>query len=143
MQSLVDAIRGAGAKQPIIVSGIDYANDLSRWLELMPSDAEHNLIAGFHLYNFNRCVSARCWDEVIAPVAARVPVVTTELGEDACVGAFIRNYMTWADAHDVSYVGWAFNAWDCRKGPALITDESGTPTPSGQVFRDHLLGRAR
>jgi endoglucanase len=28
--------------------------------------------------------------------------------------------------------------WDCKDGPALITDYNGTPTPFGVGFRNHL-----
>jgi endoglucanase len=72
------------------------------------------------------------------PVAARVPVVTGELGEDDCAHGFIDEYMGWADAHGVSYLGWAWNVWDCKTGPALITDYAGTPTPYRVGLRDHL-----
>jgi hypothetical protein len=50
---------------------------------------------------------------VIAPVAAKVPVVTGELGEYDCTSSFIDSYMAWADAHGVSYLAWA---WDAGSG---------------------------
>lgn len=139
MQTLVDAVRSTGATQPIVVSGIDYANDLSRWLEMAPTDPLDSLVAGFHLYNFTRCRDAACWEATVAPVAEVVPVVTTELGEDTCRSDFVVSYMTWADDRDISYLGWTFNAWSCRWGPSLIADESGTPTPFGAGFRQHVL----
>jgi len=138
MQALVDAVRSTGASQPIILSGIDYANDLSRWLEMAPTDPARSLVAGFHLYNFTRCRDAACWEATVAPVAEVVPVVTAELGEDTCGSDFIVDYMTWADARDISYLAWTFNAWSCRWGPSLIADESGTPTPFGAGFRQHV-----
>lgn len=139
MQALVEAVRSAGATQPIIVSGIDYANDLSRWLEMAPTDPARSLVAGFHVYNFTRCNNVACWDATVAPVAEAVPVVTSELGEDTCTSDFVVDYMGWADARDISYLGWTFNAWSCRWGPSLIADESGTPTPFGSGFRQHVL----
>jgi len=72
-------------------------------------------------------------------VAEAVPVVTSELGEDTCTSDFVVDYMGWADARDISYLGWTFNAWSCRWGPSLIADESGTPTPFGSGFRQHVL----
>jgi endoglucanase len=140
MQSLVDVIRAQGATQPILLSGLRYANDLTRWLEFAPEDPLDALLAGFHLYNFNQCITVECWDETVAPVAASVPVITAELGENTCEGGFIQQFMDWADARGVSYLGWTFNTWDCNRGPAMIVDEAGTPTPFGQVFRDHVLG---
>lgn len=78
----------------------------------------------------------------MAPVAEVVPVVTTELGEDTCRSDFVVGYMAWADDRDISYLGWTFNAWSCRWGPSLIADESGTPTPFGAGFRQHVLDLA-
>ncbi len=139
MQGLVEAIRSTGAEQPIVLSGLRYGNDLSQWLDHAPIDPAGALVAGFHLYDFNQCVTAACWSDTVKPVAEIVPVVTTELGEATCSSDFIVPYMTWADDHDVSYMGWTFNAWDCAQGPALIVDDTGTPTEFGQGFRDHLL----
>jgi hypothetical protein len=39
--------------------------------------------------------------------------------------------MTWADAHGIGHLGWTWNTWDCSKGPALISDDAGTPTAFG------------
>ena len=140
MQALVDAVRGAGATQPLLLGGIRWANDLSGWLAHEPRDPLSQLAASFHLYNFNACVTAACWSQQPGAVAARVPVVTGELGENDCAGDFIGRYMSWADANGVSYLGWAWNTWDCRAGPALITDYSGTPTGYGAALRSHLIG---
>jgi endoglucanase len=139
MQRLVTTIRATGATQPILVGGLGWAGMLDGWLRMQPRDPRHALVASVHKYNFGGgCVTQACWNAQIAPVAARVPVVTGELGEDDCAHGFIDEYMGWADAHGVSYLGWAWNVWDCKTGPALITDYAGTPTPYGVGLRDHL-----
>jgi hypothetical protein len=138
MQALLDAVRGAGAKNVVMAGGLAYANDLSGWLAHALDDPESQLAASFHDYKFNACNLQACWDEQIAPVAAAVPVVTGEIGEDDCAHGFIDTYMTWADAHDVSYLGWTFNPWDCSNGPALVTDFTGAPTPFGEGYKAHL-----
>jgi endoglucanase len=142
MQTLVSAIRRSGARQPIMLGGLAWANDLSSWLRYEPSDPLHQLVASFHVYNFNTCATPACWDETVAPVAARVPVVTGELGEDDCGHGFIDRYMAWADAHAVSYLGWTWDTWNCGGGPALISSYDGTPTPFGLGFRQHLAALA-
>ena len=123
------------------MSGLTWANDLTEWREHLPVDPENALVAGFHLYNFNRCITPACWSDTVEPIAREYPVVTAELGEDTCDSAFIERYMDWADARGISYLAWTWNAWDsCELGPALITDESGAPTGFGEGFRDHVLG---
>jgi hypothetical protein len=138
MQALVDAVRGAGAVQPLMLGGLGYSSDLSQWLTYEPTDPQHRLVASFHLYNFAGCTTQSCWDSVIAPIAAQVPVVTGELGENDCAHGFIDPYLTWADAHGVSYLGWTWDTWDCSSGPALITDYNGTPTAFGAGLKNHL-----
>jgi hypothetical protein len=46
--------------------------------------------------------------------------------------------MKWFDDHDLSYLGWTWNTWDCSSGPSLIPDYDGTPTAYGAGLRDHL-----
>lgn len=138
MQALVDAVRATGAKQPLLLGGLAWANDLSQWLTFEPTDPAGQLIAGFHLYNFTTCATATCWDSTIAPVAAHVPVLTGELGENDCGHGFIDTYMAWADTHNISYLGWTWTVADCSGTPSLITDYTGTPTAFGIGLRDHL-----
>ena len=138
MQQLIDAVRATGARQMVIAGGLSHANDLSGWLAHRPGDADGQLAASLHVYNFNACSAGACWNAQVAPVAAQVPVITGELGEDDCAGDFIKRYMAWADLTGVSYAGWAWDTWDCRAGPALISDYSGRPTAFGAAYRDHL-----
>ncbi len=138
MQRLVGAVRAAGARQPLMLGGLAWSNDLSQWLRWEPRDPLHQLVASFHLYNFNTCSTRQCWDATVAPVAAKVPVVTGELGENDCASGFVDGYLPWADAHGISYLAWTWDTWDCRSGPALISGYDGTPTPFGAGFRAHL-----
>lgn len=137
MQTLVDAVRSTGARQPIIASGLDSGNDLSSWLRYRPFDAAGQLAAGFHAYNFMPCASVACWNHAIEPIAHRVPVVTTELGEAKCRDSFINNFMNWADPVGVSYLGWAWNPAGCG-APSLISSWDGSPTAYGMGLRAHL-----
>jgi endoglucanase len=137
MQQLVNAVRSTGAKQPILLGGLNWANDLSGWLQWRPRDPARQLVASVHVYDGNACGDERCWNSIIGKVAKQVPVVTGEIGEGDCGHRYIDRYMSWADAHGVSYIAWAWNAWGCEK-PGLIEDYDGTPTPYGEGFRRHL-----
>lgn len=145
MKSLVAAVRGAGARQPVILGGLDYANDLSGWREAAPADDQ--LIAGFHNYPGKPCGVQSCWSGEIAALATHVPVLTAELGQNDCRADFIGRYMDWADRQGIGYLAWAW--WDLDQvelgAPgctnfALIDDLDGTPTPGyGAGFKAHLL----
>jgi len=138
MQTLVNAVRSTGARQPIIATGLDWGGDLSSWLEYRPYDPANQLVAGLHVYDFRSCVSADCWAREVGPTARAVPVVTTELGQKACSSAFINRFMNWADQVGVSYLAWAWDPAGCS-APALIRSWDGQPTASGNRFRAHLI----
>ena len=137
-QGLVNTVRATGATNVIFIGGLAYSNDLSQWLTYKPTDPQNNLAAFAHIYNFNTCASASCWNSQLAPVAASVPLTLTEIGENDCAHGFVDGLMDWADSHSVGYLGWTWNNWDCGAGPALITDWDGTATPYGQGLKDRL-----
>jgi endoglucanase len=137
MQSLVDAVRSAGAEQPVIATGLDWGNDLSSWLRYRPHDPAHQLVAGLHVYNDLACSTVACWNSSVLPVAGKVPVVAAELGDKTCYAGFVSSFMSWADSVDVSYLGWSWNPTGCA-GPALISSWEGRPTSYGAVLRTHL-----
>ncbi|MFD9030729.1 cellulase family glycosylhydrolase [Streptomyces sp. NPDC059567] len=138
MQDLLDAVRATGARNLVLVPGIAYSNDLSQWLSHRPTDPAGNLAAAWHVYNFNTCSDETCWDSTLAPVAAQVPLVAGEIGENTCGHGFIDRVMRWFDDRGLSYLGWTWNTWSCASGPALITSYDGTPTAFGIGLRDHL-----
>ena len=151
MQSLVDAIRATGATQPILLGGLGYANDLTGWLASEPSDPDRQLAASVHVYDGQSCATVTCWNAQIAPVASTVPVVTGEFDESDCPASpddpsnFDNTYMSWADAHGVSYLAWGWYVLDPASCSSLylITDPEGTPAvPNGVAVHDHLVALA-
>ncbi|WP_210584938.1 cellulase family glycosylhydrolase [Streptomyces sp. GESEQ-35] len=138
MQDLVDAVRATGARNVILAGGLAYSNDLSQWLTYKPTDPAGNLAAAWHVYNFNSCANESCWNSTLAPVAAQVPLVAGEIGENTCAHSFIDQVMKWFDDRGLSYLGWTWNTWNCNSGPALISSYDGTPTSYGIGLRDHL-----
>ena len=141
MQQLVNVVRAAGATQPLMIAGPQYAGDLGRWLRYEPRDPLHQLVASIHIYepNWAPCDSRPCWDSQIATVAAKVPVVEGEIGSKNCTASSIAPLLNWSDAHGVSYLAWAWNVGSCTGEPSLITDYGGTPTRTyGQGYRQHL-----
>jgi hypothetical protein len=159
MQSLVAAIRSAGATQPIMVGGLNYSNDLSQWAANAPNDPLNQEAASFHNYMGQACSDVTCWNSTVAPVAAAVPVVTGEFDEDdyqnsTCANhsasTFDSDYMTWADQHGVSYLAWGWEVLTADEISSqgcsayfLTSDPSGTPAaPNGTSLHDHLAALA-
>lgn len=139
MQSLVNAVRATGATTPLMLGGLAYSNDLSQWLQYKPTDPANNLIASTHIYNFNACSSTSCWNSQTATVAAQVPVIAGEIGENDCAHGFVDGLMSWLDSHGIGYLAWTWNPYNCSTTPALITDYTGTPTAYGVGVKNHLL----
>jgi len=140
MQSLLNAVRATGAANVVMTAGLTWTNDLTQWLAYKPADPTGNLMASWHSYNFNACVTAACWDSQIGAVAARVPVQAGEIGQNTCAHDYIDQVMAWADAHGVGYTAWTWNPWGCGSGNVLITDYNGTATSTfGEGFKAHLL----
>ena len=138
MQTLVTAVRNAGATNVIMLGGLAYSNDLTQWLTYKPTDPSGNLVASHHSYNFNSCSSQSCWTSQLAPVIASVPLVVGELGENDCGHSYIDGLTSWLDSQQTGYLAWTWNTWDCSSGPSLISDYTGTPTAYGAGSQAHL-----
>ncbi|GAC1645235.1 MAG: hypothetical protein NVS4B2_34780 [Chloroflexota bacterium] len=149
MQSLVNAVRATGARQMMMLDGVQYSDSLSHWLQNMPRDPLHNLAASWHPYNFNTCAdNPTCWNTSIATVTAHVPLVAGEMGEDDCRHGYIDRLMRWLDDRGAGYLAWSWNdtyGKRCRPnlGPdgdiSVIADYHGTPFPGmGVGYKQHL-----
>jgi endoglucanase len=144
MSRLIKVVRDTGARQPVLLSGINYAHELRGWEAHLPPDPRHAEVASIHTYDFAPCL-ATC-RAGLAAITRRHPVVAAEIGETDCGHTYIDDFMSWADEHDVSYLGWAWDAhhgWTCTSGPALIRNYEGAPTKYGVGLRDHLRSMGR
>jgi hypothetical protein len=156
LQTLLNAIRAAGATQPVLTGGLDYANDLTQWATHAPDDPLNQEAASFHNYQGKSCDNATCWSSSIAAVAADVPVVTGEFDEDnfdnsSCVNktpsTFDTDYTNWADSQGVSYLAWGWEVLSAQEisdqecsAFYLTSDPGGAPAaPNGTAVHDHLL----
>jgi endoglucanase len=139
MQEIINAVRATGSANPILLGGVQYANALSQWLTYEPQDATGNLLASWHVYSFNVCNSTSCYDATAAPVAAAVPLVAGEIGENDCGTAMLTTLMGWLDAHNSGYLAWTWDTWGTAcSNLSLVSNYDGTPTTYGQTYKDHL-----
>jgi len=143
MQQLIDAVRSAGATQPVMLGGLEWSNDLSGFLTHMPKDSQ--ITAAFHLYRGNLCQDSACWEKNLTPIISKIPLITGELGDSNCDHQFTDKFMDWADSVKASYLMWTWNAWGNPTPTAcgqekfpLIADWNGTPTPYGASFKARL-----
>jgi len=137
MQTMVNTIRATGATNIIALGGVSYSNALSRWLTYKPNDPLNNLAAVWHIYNMNVCNNTTCYNNTVAPVAAAVPLIATEVGCTPFDGAWMTMTMNWLDARGASYVAWAWDTWGADN--SLITNYNGTPqSPYGVLVKNHF-----
>src|SRR4051794_12525869 len=95
MRRLLRAVRSSGARQPVMLAGVDWSLDLSRWLRRLPHGRQ--LVASLHTYGPVRDENAapcrsRC-RRVVARIARRHPVVAGEIGEYDCAHGYIDDFM--------------------------------------------------
>ncbi len=142
MAALVAAVRAAGAAQPIMLGGLDYANDLSGWWANRPNDSQ--LIASWHAYQTQAC-QATCRETVIAPLADKVPVLIGEFGQTDGGHGYVDGLMAWADVHGMGYAPWAWWVVDATESLsasryALISNLTtfAPKAPVGTSYHDHL-----
>jgi endoglucanase len=145
MQSMVTAIRNAGANNLILLAGIEYANDLTQWLTYKPTDPANNFAASWHVYPNSNYTGSHTLMMDAMGVAGMVPIVATEIGGPNCTGtgtddggAFLTGTFTYLDglSPPQSYVAWS---WSTDDTPTLISNYDGTPGCSGATYKAHLL----
>ena len=166
LQTLLNSVRNAGARQPVLLGGLDFANDLGdnnhgqAWIGHEPHDPLHQVAASFHNYMGKACATVTCWNSAIAPIATHVPVVTGEFDEDnfdepncpdKTPSSFDNNYMNWSDKAGVSYLAWGWivesqaerDAERCGAFYLINNYSQYTPAqPNGVAVHDHLRALA-
>jgi endoglucanase len=145
MQLLVNAVRATRSSNVIMVGGPQFAGDLDQWRAYEPVDPRHQLAASIHIYwrnashpDFSPCYTSACWNDVLAPLAATVPIVVGEFGELDCGDSLYPPFLDFADAHGISYLAWAWFVGNCASEPSLITSYAGSPTAFGMGYQQHL-----
>jgi hypothetical protein len=129
-QAMVDAIRRAGARQPILISGPNYAADLSGWQQYMPFDPRHQLAADISSFDYG--------DFVLSHMAqlrnfARIhPVIVGGFGDTNCTSNYSQRLMLFMDSIHQSYLAWTWDTVQDYGGcsNALLDDSS--PSINGQ-----------
>jgi endoglucanase len=137
MQALVNAIRGANAKNLILVGGINWGYDLSNVANAPISGS--NIVYDTHPYPYAD-KAANTWDAAFGNLSATYPVISAESGEYDCGSSYLSQLFAYFDAHQIGWVAWAWTVkGDVCGYPQLITDYQGTPSASmGQFIYQYL-----
>jgi len=137
-QTLVNAIRAAGATNVLLLGGAQYNSHLDQWATYKPTDPQTNLLASWHLYDNQGCTQS-CWDAQLAGVGSN-PTLVGEVGETDCAATtFLNPYTTYLDGKGIGYLAWAWDTYNCSSFPSLITAYTGAATTYGQGYHDHLV----
>jgi endoglucanase len=147
-QAIVDAIRSTGATQPIIVSGIDFAGDVSRWREFMPNDPLNSLIVGFNSFDYSGNLKRQ--KPYLRQLAHSFPIVVGGFGDTDCNSSYSLKLMRFADRVGISYLAWTWNTeadyGGCANallGPRQSAYYSGHPSGFGKGVRKHFRAVAK
>ena len=126
-QAIVDAIRATGAIQPIIISGIDFAGDLSQWEEFRPIDPLDQLAVGWNDFDYAKNLRRSKGD--LRRLSVSHPIVVGGFGDTDCDSDYSTKLMKFADRLGISYFAWT---WNARPGLRGLFERAARLRPEGQ-----------
>jgi endoglucanase len=144
---IVRIIRSQGAKQLVIVGGIDYSRDLS-WVIQHPL-MEDNVAYAAHIYPAH---PSSMWDTWFGDVGQTFPVIVTEWGfmdenrNDApsyLIGTRTSYGEPFLKYLDERGIGWVACWWDDEWKPPMYTRGWKAPTNYGQFITEKLQEHER
>lgn len=149
MQRLVDTVREQGAKNIVIVGGLDWAYDLSGIANgfALTEKEGHGIVYSTHIYPWKRD-----WAGKVLLVAEKHPIFVGEVGADIHKMSFIpaeaqEDPFTWVpdmlgliQKHKLHWTAFSFHP---KATPVIITGWDYTPTPFwGAFVKDALSGKS-
>ncbi len=145
MQALLDAVRGAGAQNVVLVGGLDWSYDLTgiaNGFELKDTGG-HGIIYASHIYPWKRD-----WPGKVLLVADKHPILLGEVGADIHKMNFIpanaqEDPYTWVpdmlgliQKYHLHWTGFSFHP---KASPVMIEDWTFQPTPYWGAFAKRAL----
>jgi aryl-phospho-beta-D-glucosidase BglC (GH1 family) len=141
MQTLYDTVRSTGARNLVLVAGLQWAYDVSGVLNGYALKG-FNLAYDSHIYTQWHYTSDDIYAHVGA-IAAQLPVTVTELGSTDCSTTYTAPLLQYLDANRISWAVWSWNNPGSCSQPSLIADWTGTPLAGqGQLVHDDLAALA-
>ena len=144
MQQLYDAVRAQGARNLVLVGGLDWAYDLSGVVRGFALKGD-NIAYDTHVYTLFHSQRAD-WDAHFGLVAGSYPVVSTEFGSSDCstsdTARLLRYFRAPLDkpAYRMSWTIWSWNNPGNCSQPSVIADWDGHPLPGqGELIQQAML----
>lgn len=154
MQQLLDIVRAAGAKNLVVIGGLDWAYDFSGILEgrQLKDPTGNGLVYANHCYN-NKNQAVETWIANMEKAAEKFPIIISEFGgayykpgeepPRRRFGGMRRNNGDWLmrvlqaiEDHQWSYTAWDFHP---AAGPTLISGWDYKPTPGFGIYVKQML----
>ncbi len=136
MQQLYDAVRAEGARNLVVVGGLNWAYDL-RGLPQYALDG-YNIAYAVHPYDYAGKQPAD-WTTDFGFAARTWPVIATEFGEFDCQTHYVDAFLSYAAKMGIGWTAWAWYPGGC-KFPAVIQDWQGDPSAMGVPIRAAMHG---
>lgn len=133
MQTLLDTVRATGAKNVVIVGGLDWAYDFSGILDgrELADPNGNGIIYANHAYPI-KGDSVEKWVQKMEVAARRFPILIGEFGAEGRASGggrgeeWVRLVLQALQDHDWHWTAWVFHP---HAGPRMLTDWNYTPTP--------------
>jgi hypothetical protein len=147
MQALIDAARSTGAKNIVVVGGLDWAYDASGMVKGFALDDKggNGIMVATHIY-----AAKRDWQNKVLSVADKYPIIVSEFGANTQKFSFIpadqqEDAETWVpkifgfiQKYHLHYTAFSFHP---AGGPKMLTAWDYTPTPEwGALVKRELAG---
>ncbi len=149
MQRLLDTVRAAGARNVVLVGGLDYAYDLSGMARgyALQEKGGHGIILSTHIYPWKKG-----WADKVLVVADQYPILVGEVGAGArkmdwLPAEYQEDAATWVpemigfiQKHRLHWTAFAFHP---KAGPPMIEDWTYTPNAAWGMFVKRALAGER
>jgi hypothetical protein len=145
MQRLLDTVRETGAKNLVLVGGLDWAYDLTGFANgyALQDKSGNGLILSTHIYPWKKG-----WREKVLIVAEKYPILVGEFGAgekkmEWLPAEYQEDAKTWVPAalgfvqeHQFHWTAFSFHP---RSAPAMLVDWSYTPNEAWGTFVKRAL----
>jgi endoglucanase len=142
-RALLQAVRATGARNVVVVGGLDWSYDMSGFLKgyALADPHGNGILYANHCYPF-KGDTVETWMRKIAAASAKLPIVVSEFGAEEKGSNPGQTPEEWIavvlDTMERLRLSWT--AWDLHPaaGPTLISDWNYTPTPFGKLVLQAL-----